>query len=122
MGPYPTREAAAQALESARSRTIAWEASDGDSRARTPWREPVPVPLSGFERWVLTHRGAFQALMFSTAGALLVLQIVALVQGDGLIATAGVMVLFVYWGVRGVRMVEQRAREVEERGGAARRP
>lgn len=32
MGPYPTREAAAAALESARARTEAWDATDAAER------------------------------------------------------------------------------------------
>jgi hypothetical protein len=114
MGPYRSRSEAQRALDSARLRTIAWEAADADSRARTPWTPPPPLPLTRFERWVLTHRGMFRALLFSAAGALLVLQVVAFVDGDGLIASTGSMLLLAYWASRGVGTVEQRARELEE--------
>ncbi len=113
MGPYPTPEAASRALESARLRTIAWEASDGDRRARTPWTPPRPAPLTRLERWILGHRGLFRGIMFGAAAVMLVVDVLAIAGGDAPPAVVPLF-LFVFWGVFGVKTVERRARELGE--------
>ncbi len=110
MGPYPTREAAGRALESARLRTISWEASDADNPQRTSWTPPPPTPLSRGERWILAHRRLFRGIMLGAAAVLVVVSVLADTGSLG-----GLVVMQVFWGVFGVRMVERRAEELGQR-------
>lgn len=109
MGPYRTREEAAKALESARLRTIAWEASDADSRGHASWTPPPPTPLSRGERWILAHRGLFRAVMFGAAALLATVTVLADTGSFG-----GLVIILVFYGTFGVRVLERRAKELGE--------
>ncbi|HYY12157.1 MAG TPA: hypothetical protein VE781_14570 [Kineosporiaceae bacterium] len=113
LGPYRSADEAARALESARLRTLAWEASDADSRGRTSWTPPPPAPLTRLERWILAHPRRFRVLMFAAAGVLAVLDVVLVVTTRRLPLSFWPVILVVY-GVWGVPAARRRAEELGE--------
>jgi hypothetical protein len=114
MGPYRTREEAARALDSARLRTIAWDASDADSRERSTWTPPPPAPLGRSERWVLARRRPVRAGLLTLAAVLALVMVVTWVVGGRPVPLTALIVFAALYGTHGIRSLERRARELGE--------
>jgi len=120
MGPYPTAEAAADALRTARARNEVWESPLRNRPRPEGWPAvTLPKPLSRSDRFVLRHRRVVGVVLVGIAVVLAAVAIYLYLHGENATGLLLVAWYAMWMRITGIPALVRRQQKLETLSDAA---